>query len=138
MGNIMRGLDPKMMSTMRSIITNYYPDPVSIYSIMTSGYTNDGRVVTTRSLVITVSGQITDTTGNERALIESLINAGNEKIETTKLYLPYSVTISADNEVDTIDGKRWEIVNVDSTKTFTAAHTVLLARKLVDNTGVPV
>lgn len=126
------------LAFLREDIQQFFIDPVSIYSISTSGYLPDGRKVTARSLTTTVSGQITDTTGNERALIEALINAGEEKIETTKLYLPYSVTISVDNEVDTADGKTWEVVHADSTKTFTAAHTVLLARKLVDSAQVPV
>lgn len=131
----MIGLDAKTLATMRSIITNYFPDVVSIYSVSVSGYTADGQTVTQRTLLTTISGQICDVSGNERALITSLVDAGTEKIEMSKLYTPYATSVG--NEVDTADGKTWQVINADSTQTFTAAQKVLLYRRRIDARQVP-
>jgi hypothetical protein len=131
----MIGLDAKMFATMRSVVTQYYPDPVSFYSVARS-YTADGTDVYTRTFTASGTGQLSDVTGSERAVITALVSAGTEKLETLKLMLPYGTSINTDYEVQTADGKYWQIANADSSQTFTAALKVLLYRKLVDSQQV--
>ena len=120
---------------MRSEIQQFFIDIVSIYAVTASGYTPDGQTVTQRTLLATVSGQICDVSGNERALITALVDAGTEKIEMSKLYTPFATSVG--NEVDTADGKTWQVVNADSTQTLTAAQKVLLYRRRIDARQVP-
>lgn len=116
---------------MRSEVQKFMPDTVSIYSISTS-YSSETGESKVRTLVSTVKAKIHDASGNEKRLLQTLVDVGTETIETARLDLPYGTTITTDYEVLTADGKYWNIHSTNASQTFTAETEALLYRKIVN------
>ena len=122
----------QQLKMMRRAVKRYMPDTILIYSVSTS-YTSEGGYTPVRTLVTTVKGKIHEVSGSERMLLAPLVNDGQENIETAKLDLPYGTVINANNEVETADGKIWNVHSTNNSQTFTAETEALLYRKIVND-----
>jgi uncharacterized protein YlxP (DUF503 family) len=125
----------KQWLSMRAMLRRVMQDTVTIYNVTVS--TNgEGYETKVRTLALTSIGQLSAANGSERQLIQALVDAGNENIETMKLTLPYGTSISVNQEVDTADSKVWNVVHTNTSQTYTAATEALLYRKVVNNTVI--
>lgn len=122
-------------ATMRQLLRLVMQDTVSIYDISAS-YNGEGYKTKVRTLAITSIGQLSNPTGSERQLISDLANAGVENIESIKVTLPYNTSISINQEVDTADGKTWNVIHTNASQTYTAAVEALLYRRVVNESVV--
>lgn len=121
----------KEWSMIRREVQRFMPDTVSIYSISTS-YSSETGESKVRTLVSTNKARFGNPSGNERQLIQALVNSGVEDIETAKLHLPFDTDISVSNEVLTEDGKYWNVVHTNSSQSFTSETNALLYRRVVN------
>lgn len=121
---------------MRSEVQKFMPDTVTINSVAISRdrYGNETKSYT---VVSTPKAKIYDVSGSERQLIAALINEGTDTFEAAKLDLPYGTTITTEHEILTADGKYWQVVQTNSTQTFTAITQALLYRHLRNQTVTP-
>lgn len=129
----MRGLDEQMLATMRSIVTDYFPDLVSIYSVTVSGHTRYGTAIVSSGLVTSVLGQLYNPTGREQNLISSLARAGVLAEETMMLNLPYGTPITQQYKVVTDGGLDWDVVHTTVPMTFNAATQCVITRRRVNS-----
>lgn len=120
---------------MRQMLRKVMQDSVSIYDVAES-YNAEGYVTKNRTLASGTIAQLRDSTGSERQLIQALVNAGNENIETITLVLPYGTNIVINQEVDTADNKTWNVIHTTSSQTYSAATIALLYRRVVNDTVV--
>lgn len=126
---------------MRSMLTSFMPDVIQIYTLTTT-YNEYGQPSEVRTLTTTISGQLSAATGTELQHITDLIssdpvNQGIENTEVIHLVLPYSATLTTEQEVTTADGKDWQVTVSNDSQTFTAAREYTLYRHLVSGTEVP-
>lgn len=127
----------KDWAILRNLLPKVMQDYVEIYTVSTSN-NQWGKPTKSYSLATTVSGQLSAANGNERKLIESLgaiqnVVTGDETLEGMHLRLPYGTSLTLTQEVKTIDGKYWQVAQVGSTQTYTAALEATLFRKLVND-----
>lgn len=127
----------KDWATMRQMLRQVMQDTIEIYNVSTSN--NEwGTPTTTRTLATTTKGQLSAASGNERKLAESLgainnVITGEENIEIMHLVLPYGTSLALTQEVKSPDGKYWQVVQVGSSQTYTAALEATLMRKIVND-----
>lgn len=125
----------KDWAVMHTLLRKVMQDTVSIYNVTVS--TNgEGYETKVRTLALSSIGQLSAANGSERQLIQSLVDSGNENIETIKLTLPYGTSITINQEVDTADSKVWNVVHTNTSQTYTAATEALLYRKVVNGTVI--
>lgn len=131
----------KVWKLMRSRVQRYYSDVVSIYSVGTT-YDEYGKETTARTLLATVSGQLSKAGGSERQHVTTIlsnapVDQGIENTEIMHLALPYDTSLSIEHEVTTADGKNWQVTNINDSATFTAAKEATIYRHLVSGQEVP-
>jgi len=114
------------------LLRSVMQDTINIYDISKS-VNGEGYETTTRTLALTTIGQLSAPNGNERQLIQALVDSGRENTEVIKLTLPYGTTIAINQEVGTSDGKYWNVIFTGTSQTYTAAVEVLLYRRIVNN-----
>lgn len=117
------------LGLMRAEIQKFMIDTVSIYSI-TNTYDGYGKATKSRTLRASVNGQLAEPNGNESKLLTTYLSEGTKNVETMKLVLPYGTTININDEVDTADGKTWQVAWTNSSATLTAATIALLTREI--------
>lgn len=123
-------LDPKTLAMMRDTLEcHFMRDVIEIYNV---GLVKDmfAQETIIRTRVATVSGQIQNVSGSERALLTALADEGIEQTESIKLVLPAGTAITANQQVATASGVFWNVAHV-SNKTFIAALEVLVTRAVV-------
>lgn len=123
------------LAYMRDEIRAFFDDPISIYSV-TITYDEYGQETTTRTLTASVTGQLSNARGNEvqhvaEILSNAPINQGIENVEVMHLTLPYSTSLSITDEITTVDGKNWQVTNINDSQTFVAAKQATIYRHLV-------
>lgn len=117
---------------MRSEVTKFMPNTVSIYTIATT-YSSEDGMSTVRTLVeANVAAKVYDASVSEKQLIQSLANEGIETIETAKIDLPYEVELEVTNEV-LHNGKYWNVISINTNETFRAMTQGLLYRRSVNS-----
>lgn len=131
----------KDWSLMRTTLTVFMPDVIQVYSITTT-YNEYGQPSQARTLTTTISGQLSAATGTELQHVNDIIssdavNEGVENTEVMHLVLPYSATLTTEQEVTTADGKNWQVTMSNDSQTFTAAKEYTLYRHLISNQEVP-
>lgn len=113
------------LTFIRNEIKQFFIDTIEIYNVSKTYASDGGTVIINKTLDSTYLGQIVDVSGNEKELISALINAGNESTENIKVLLPYDATVALNQELKTADNKYWNIAQINSSKTLTAALEVL-------------
>lgn len=122
---------------MRQLVRAVMQDTIEIYNVTTT--TDEwGNPTTSRTLATTVKGQLSAASGNERKLAESLgainnVITGDENIEIMHLVLPYGTSLALNQEVKSPDGKYWQVVQVNSSQSYTAALEATLMRTIINN-----
>lgn len=116
----------------RKALRQVMQDTISIYNISITR-NGEGYESKVRTLAISSIAQLSAPSGNERRLIQALVDGGAENIETIKLTLPYNTSIAINQEVDTADAKTWNVIHTTTTQTYNGATEALLYRRVVND-----
>lgn len=125
---------------MRTTLTYFMPDVIQVYTLTTT-YNEYGQPTEARTLTTTISGQLSAATGTEIQHVNDIIssdavNEGVENTEVLHLVLPFSASLTTEQEVTTADGKNWNVTVSNDSQTFTAAREYTLYRRLLNGSEV--
>lgn len=125
---------------MRRLVTSYFPDVVSLYTI-TETFNRYGEPTVVSGFVMTVSGQLNTPSGREREILSALKNEGVAIEDSMHLTLPYGTPIDYAHTVVTSGHftsghftsgyTEWDVVFI-SPVTYSATTDVLITRKIVN------
>lgn len=115
------------LAFMRNDIQQFFPDTVVIQTVAFS-YDDYGTRIEVYTPLATLSGQLSNPTGNEQRVVSSLVAAGLIKTQAFTLTLPFGTAITTDNVV-TVNSVTFDVVHVNTPMTLIAATVALITRR---------